>query len=262
MLPKPRGLGPMYGAQFKDAGIAAAYPHRPPYPDEVFAILAGLIADEPRAVLDIGCGTGDLARPLARLVERVDAVDFSAAMLEAGRRLPGGDAPNLRWIEGSVEEAPLEPPYALVTAGESLHWMDWAVVLPRLRDMLTPRGQLAIIERDGQMGPWDAEVGQFAVRYSTNRDFAPYDLVQELERRGLFQKRGERRTAPVAFTQPTEGFIEAFHSRNGFSRDRMAPEQAAAFDAEVAAFLAERCPNGVVTLQIAGVVVWGAPCGD
>lgn len=43
--------------------------------------------------------------------------------LEAGRWLAGGDAKNLRWIVGRAEDAPLNPPYDLTTAGESLHWM-------------------------------------------------------------------------------------------------------------------------------------------
>src|SRR5262245_11507173 len=77
---KPAGLAPEYAAQFQDRSVADAYHHRPPYPDEVFAILTGLITCEPRAVLDAGCGTGDIARRLAPLVARVDAVDFSPAM--------------------------------------------------------------------------------------------------------------------------------------------------------------------------------------
>src|SRR5436309_15943530 len=107
MLPKPAHLGPAYAAQFGDAAVVAAYQHRPPYPDAVFDLLAGLIAGEPRVVLDLGCGTGDVARPLAPRVARVDAVDIAPAMLAQGRALPGGDHPHLRWILGSAETAPL-----------------------------------------------------------------------------------------------------------------------------------------------------------
>jgi SAM-dependent methyltransferase len=62
------------------------------YPAEVFTVLRGLITDAAPAVLDVGCGTGDIARRLSPLVERVDAVDVSAAMIEHGRRQAGGDA--------------------------------------------------------------------------------------------------------------------------------------------------------------------------
>src|SRR5690242_7654573 len=116
MLPKPAHLEVRYAEQFQDQSIVRAYQHRPAYPAEIFSTLAGLITGEPRVVLDIGCGTGDVARPLANLVGRVDAVDFSKAMLERGRTLPGGDNPKLKWVFGRVEEVPLEPSYKLITA--------------------------------------------------------------------------------------------------------------------------------------------------
>lgn len=88
MEPKPRHLQADYAAQFQDTSIVAAYHHRPPYPDEVFDILVGLLPATGRAVLDAGCGTGDIARPLAPRVERLDAVDWSRPMIERGRMDP------------------------------------------------------------------------------------------------------------------------------------------------------------------------------
>jgi SAM-dependent methyltransferase len=259
MLPKPTHLAPEYGAQFQDAAIVAAYHHRPPYPAEVFALLAGLITDPPRHVLDVGCGTGYVARPLAALVDRVDALDPSAAMLAAGQQAPGGDAPNLRWILGYAEDALLDPPYALITAGASLHWMEWAVVMPRFRASLTPHGYLAIINDGTLPGPWRDALQPIIDRYSTNRLYQPYNLIDELTHRGLFEPVGEQRTPPHPFPQPIAAYIESFHARNGLSRDRMPPAAAAAFDAEAQATLAELCPDGSVPLQVYGEVVWGRP---
>src|SRR5579862_4001127 len=126
MHPKPAHLGAAYAAQFQDAAVVAAYPNRPPYPAEVFDRLAALVVGPPAPVLDLGCGTGDLARPLAARTQQVrcvDAVDCSAPMLARARTLPGGDQPTLRWVLGAAESVSLNPPYGLVTAGESLHWM-------------------------------------------------------------------------------------------------------------------------------------------
>lgn len=81
-----------------------AYRHRPAYPPETFTILAGLISGESRRVLDVGAGTGNIARPLVEYVEQIDAVDFSHEMLEQGKRLPNGDHPRLRWLHGRIEE--------------------------------------------------------------------------------------------------------------------------------------------------------------
>ncbi len=259
MLPKPDHLGPAYAAQFSDSSVVAAYPLRPPYPAEVVDVLLGLVVDEPRAVLDVGCGTGEIARGLAGRVARVDAVDPSPGMLAKGRQLPGGNAPNLTWILGRAEDAPLRPPYALVTAGQSLHWMDWAVVLPRVCDALTPRGVLALVDQHERPMPWAAALLEVIGRYSTNRAYRPYDLVDEVEGRGLFRRLGQHETVPVPFVQTIADYVASFHSRNGLSRDRMDPAAAAAFDREVSALVVPHALDGVVELRIVGRVVWGQP---
>ncbi len=259
MIPKPRHLEPEYGAQFKDRSIVEAYQYRPPYPAETFEILAGLTTGEPRVVLDVGCGRGDIARELVDFVVRIDAVDFSANMIETGKKLPGGDNPRINWIIGPVEEVPLAPPYSLVTAGASLHWMDWYVVLPRFREVLFSGGHVAITGTETAPEWWDGKIGPIIRHYSTNRYFQPYDLIEELEKRGLFQKRGEKETAPVPFVQSVDDYIESFHSRNGLSRERMGEEMAAAFDKEVKEVLAPSAKEGMLEFQVTGHIVWGIP---
>ena len=83
MQPKPPGWSDAYAAMFRYPSAAASYHYRPPYPVETLDLLALLAARG--AVLDAGCGPGDLGRALAPGVERVDAVDVSAAMIAAGR---------------------------------------------------------------------------------------------------------------------------------------------------------------------------------
>ena len=237
----------------------AAYHHRPPYPVEVFDILAGLLKGEPRHVLDVGCGIGYLARPFVEYVERLDAVDFSRHMIEKGQSLPNGDHPHLRWIYGPVEDVLLEPPYALVTAGESLHWMEWNIVLPRFHQILTEGGYLAIVEHETLPDPWYLALREIIPHYTTNKDFQPYDLIDELEQRDLFQKMGEKSTLPVPFVQSVDDYIESFHSRNGFSRDRMEPAQADAFDREARRILLRSHSDGVMSLQVVASIKWGVP---
>lgn len=91
MQPKPENFSTYYAETFKDHLVVDACQHRLPDPDGVFDILAELITDEPRAVLDVGTGSGDIARRLVDFVERVDAVDFSQNMIERGKQLLNGD---------------------------------------------------------------------------------------------------------------------------------------------------------------------------
>lgn len=259
MLQKPKHLAPEYGEQFKDLSMVAAYRYRPPYPASVFALLAGLISIKPRYVLDAGCGTGNIARYLIEHVERLDAVDFSQHMIEQGKRLPHGDDAHLRWLHGRVEDVALDPPYALVTAGESLHWMDWNIVLPRFHEVLMPGGYLAIVEHDTLPDPWYAPLREIIAQYSTNKDFQYYNMIEALERHGLFQKVGQKMSAPVPFVQSLDDYIESYHSRNGFSRERMDPAMADAFDQEARKILLRSYGDGVLRLQVVGTVVWGLP---
>jgi SAM-dependent methyltransferase len=261
MTENPPARRAQMATAFQQQSVVDRYEYRPPYPAETFEILGDLIRDQPRAVLDVGTGAGDIARPMLAFADRVDAVDWSDAMIAKGRALPGGREPRLRWIQGRMEDVALDPPYALFTAGGSLHWMDRAVVLPRLASMRTAHAYLALVNRDPLRQPWFTETRELVMRYMTNPDYVPVDLIGEIKRRGLFEQVGERTTAPVPFSQTFEQCIESFHSRSYLSRDLMAPEAAAAFDEGLGRVLHAAFPAGMVELQIVGSVVWGVPDG-
>jgi ubiquinone/menaquinone biosynthesis C-methylase UbiE len=258
MQPKPTFWSQENGTAFQDTSVVSAYGARPPYPDAVFDILAGLLVDEPNKLLDVGCGTGFVARRMAGRVARIDAVDISRKMIDQGKLLPNGDAPSLRWIVGSAESVPLDPPYALITAGDSLHWMEWTVVLPRFATLLTPNGFLAILGVGQLPTSWDDELLPIIRQFSTIRDYQVVDLVTELESRGLFQVSGRQTTAPVPFTQPLDTYIESFHGRASFSRERMNVGVSEAFDDTVRALVSRYSPRDV-RLQVVTEVVWGKP---
>lgn len=259
MQPKPSHLGEPYANQFEDASVAEAYPTRPPYPDEAIALLAASIPTTSPAVLDLGCGTGDLARRVAAFAGRVDALDRSAAMVAKGKTLPGGNASHLRWLVGRAEFAPLYPPYDLVAAAESLHWMEWRPVLQRVRSALVPCGPLVLLERHPLPLPWDAALLKIIQRYSTNREFQPYNIIEELQQRQLVRVERHQRTEPVAFTQSLAAYVESFHSRNGFSRKRMSPADAQAFDDAVRRLVALYMHGEDVEQQIVVEMTWCEP---
>ena len=116
-----------------------------------------------------------------------------------------------------MEDVPLHPPYALIVAAASLHWMHWETVLPRFHAVLTPGGYLAVVEVVTEPTPWQQALG-FISAYSMNTDFQPYDILtvtQELAVRGLFEPHGITTTAPVPFRQSVAAYVESFDARNG-----------------------------------------------
>jgi SAM-dependent methyltransferase len=259
-LPKPTHLGPAYSAQFSDPSVARAYGFRPPYPDEVYAMLTRRIVDSPSLVLDLGCGLGEIARRLAAQVERVDAVDPSQAMLEIARTLADGERPNIHWHCCPAEEFLYGSGYDLVITAESLHWMAWERVLPAVHAALSPRGKLAIIlGRRAVAVPWDEVLQPLVPVYSTNQDYQTYDLLTELAVRRLFHLEGHLTTPSVPFRQSVAAYIESWHSRNGFSRDRMGALRAVEFDERVHAIVTPYADAGLLQYDVQVELAWGIP---
>lgn len=261
MRPKPLHLDSRNAYAFQDQSVVDHYPYRPPYPAGVFDLLRTLIGDAPPTVLDIGCGTGDVARNLVSENVRVDAVDVSLPMIEKGKTQPGGDHPNLRWIHSAVESASFDTPYGLITAGESLHWMDWEVVFSLLKKMLTTGGKLALITRSWGTGL--PEEGEIYARYSTIQDWQPTDLATELERRGLFQINGKQSFC-ADWQQSIDEYIASRHSRAMFSHERMTRESIAEFHNALRDFLDRLCDAGEIEvknerlrIRVRASVCWG-----
>ena len=103
---------------------------------------------------DLGCGTGQVSAALAPFVERVVAVDGSAAMLQAARkRLHGIDNVELR--RGELEAIPIDDG-RLDAATLMLvlhHIAEPSRVLSEVARVLTPGGRLIVVD----MQPHDRE---------------------------------------------------------------------------------------------------------
>jgi ubiquinone/menaquinone biosynthesis C-methylase UbiE len=147
--------------------------YRPGYPPQLFDHLAehfGL--DRTQTVLDLGCGTGQLAIPIARHVTRVIAVDPEPAMLREGIRLAAEHgSTNIEWRPGDsyhLDELRLSA-LDLVTMGATFHWMDRDATLAALDQLVVPGGAV-IIASGGAPGtktppPWEEIITTIRIKY-------------------------------------------------------------------------------------------------
>ncbi|MEU9774558.1 class I SAM-dependent methyltransferase [Streptomyces sp. NPDC047968] len=123
--------------------------YRPWYPDGLFTELADRFdLDGTQHALDLGCGPGTVALPLAPLVAEVIAVDPASGMLEQGRLLAADrSVHNVRWQHGD-SSALLGmdlPPLDLCVMAKAFHWMDRDQVLADLDQLTTPRAGVVVV---------------------------------------------------------------------------------------------------------------------
>jgi hypothetical protein len=109
------------------------------------------------------------------------------------------------------------------------------------------------VERRTTPDPWSI-LGEILPRYRTDHYQSPDEQEQQ-----LWQKVGEHLTAPMPFLQPIDEYVESYHSRAGFSRERMGVAQAEAFDQEARAYLLKSYPTGTIPFQVSASIVWGIP---
>jgi trans-aconitate 2-methyltransferase len=106
-------------------------------------LLGRIPLEAPEAVVDLGCGPGQVTRLLqARWpLAQVTGVDGSSEMLARVAE----EAPDLAWQQADLAEWYPEQPVDLIYANASLHWLDGHDALfPRLMASLKPGGCLAV----------------------------------------------------------------------------------------------------------------------
>ncbi|MEU9576927.1 class I SAM-dependent methyltransferase [Streptomyces chilikensis] len=124
--------------------------HRAGFPPELITRLArhGVEASG-RDALDLGTGTGSLARLLALAGARVTGVDPAAPLLDQARRLDAEAGVTVEYRVGTAEETGLpDRAFDVVTAGQCWHWFDAPRAAAEVRRLLRPGGRVVIAHFD------------------------------------------------------------------------------------------------------------------
>lgn len=114
---------------------------RPEYPTEVFTRILAAALPPRRALVDLGVGTGKLARGFVGAFDSIVGVEPDPVMAEKVRALE----PAIEVRMGTAEDIVFEPgTIDAVTIGHALHWMDPAAVLAQVTKWLRVKGLFAI----------------------------------------------------------------------------------------------------------------------
>lgn len=126
---------------------AAAYyaSHRPDYGEAVVSLVDRFDLSGTR-VLDLGCGTGQLAVPLAAHAGSVVGVDPSERMLDHAREAArGAGRENVEFVTGTDTDIDGLGPFRLTTIGRAFHRMDGRATLDRIYRETEAGGGVAIL---------------------------------------------------------------------------------------------------------------------
>jgi len=163
------------------SGTAEDYArYRPPYPVELLDDLRqrARVTGEGR-LLDLACGPGRVALPLARHFGEVWAIDQEPEMIEVGRA--GAERQgltNIRWMVGRAEEVEAAPgSFELIAIGEAFHRLDQPLVAKRALEWLAPGCCLATL---GCFSPMVGQEPWHDVLRAAVRPWARSDVTTKL----------------------------------------------------------------------------------
>jgi SAM-dependent methyltransferase len=124
--------------------------HRAGFPDRFFErLFKDGIAAKGARVLDLGTGTGTLARGLAKRGCVVTGLDSSEALLEQAKRLDEEARVLVRYVQARAEQTHLPAAsFDVVTAGQCWHWFDRPKAALETKRLLRPSGRLVIAHFD------------------------------------------------------------------------------------------------------------------
>lgn len=138
-------MNPDFGATAEDYRK-----HRAGFPDSLFERLAGLgIGKRGQAVVDLGTGTGTLARGFARRGCCVIGIDPDARLLAQARELDAEAGIEVEYRVAQAERTRLEAgSFDVVAAGQCWHWFDRSAATREASRILQPSGFIVIAHFD------------------------------------------------------------------------------------------------------------------
>ncbi len=118
---------------------------RPGYPTEIVDIIASSMESSASKVLEIGCGTGQITRPLAEQGYSITALEPGDELsILARRKLKA--YPNVDVVEASFETWPgQKASFDLVLSAQAFHWIEPDYGCKKAAAVLKPGGAIALV---------------------------------------------------------------------------------------------------------------------
>jgi SAM-dependent methyltransferase len=242
-------VSPDFGAAARDYAT-----HRAGFPDSLFDRLPALgLGIAGRDIVDIGTGTGTLARGFALRGARVIGIDPDARMLDAARELARRTGASVDFRTGRAEALPLEDASAdALSAGQCWHWFDGPAAAREVARVARPGAHVLVAHFDWVVIPGGVaartegliEHHNRAWRMAGVNGFHPESVVH-LRAAGFSRFEGFWYDVDVPYTH--EAWRGRIRASSGVGAS-LAAREVEAFDADLAAMLAELFPEPVLAV--------------
>lgn len=140
------------------------------------------------SALDVGSGSGDLARLLAARAGRVRGVDADPTIVARARERTGSAAPVTFTVGDALTDLPAGP-YDVITCVATLHHLPFGEALALFRRHLAPGGTLVVVGVARAESAGDHLLGAVAI---------PMNIAM-----AWIRNKGRTRPRPVSMTAPT-----------------------------------------------------------
>jgi len=198
-------------------GIAELYEaSRLGYPSDIVEFgVTTAAAGAGSAVLEVGCGTGQLTESLAGYGFRLTAIDIGPSMIAAARCRLDGSAVSLQ-VSSFEDFDAAGASFDLIISGTAFHWVDPDVRFRKPARLLRPGGWLALLEiveryddplRAALLGMWAARGDGTAGVWQPH--FADTEAIAGT---GLFET-PVRKTHTQRIVRPAEAVIGVENTR-------------------------------------------------
>ena len=223
--------------------------HRAGFPASLFPRLgrAG-IGVRGQVIVDLGTGTGTLARGFARRGCQVTGVDPAPAMLAEAQQLDAEVGVEIEYLEATAEDTGLEAgTIDVVAAGQCWHWFDRPRAAREAARILRPDGRIVIAHFDWIPLPGNIVQATEELiaahnptwRYAGGLGIYPAWL-RDLGEAGFRNLETFSYDVDVAYTPESwRGRVRASFGIGA----TLPPDQVTAFDTALATLLAERFPG-------------------
>ncbi len=246
---KSQGIPIDYGRAAEDYGA-----FRQGFPPEFYARLQRLkVGVAGQRLLDLGTGTGLMAREFARRGCLVTGADFSARLLAVAERANAGEVVRPRYVRLRAEATKLPTAsFDVVSVGTAWHLFDRLVAARECRRLLRPGGKLVVAHLDWHPCPGSVTaatlrlMARYGPELATPKTFMYPEWIEELMAAGFVAWEVFGFTCTLNYTpEAWRGRVRA--SKRG--APAMDKSELGQFDASLGRMLARRFPGPVLKVE-------------